>query len=185
MPGHDAHDLNDHSILQPVSAPEGRGTSRNVQNDAETVTEGTGGFLGGVSGLALGAAAGPVGAILGALAGALGGWWAGREVANALTDDDDRFYRSQYEHAPDRLADRSYEQVRPAYVAGHLAGRNPEYTGRSFEQIESDLRGGWRDGVGGGAQGSEWAAMRGYAQSAFERARRGGTATRDEARPSR
>jgi hypothetical protein len=180
MSAHDAHDLNDHSILEPVSAPEGRGTSRNVQSDAKTVTEGTGGFLGGVSGLALGAAAGPVGAILGALAGAVGGWWAGREVANALTEDDDSFYRSEYEHAPDRLADRSYEQVRPAYVAGHLAGRNPEYTGRSFEEIEGDLRGGWRDGVGVQGGGATWPAMRGYAQSAFERAREKGTATRDD-----
>jgi hypothetical protein len=68
--------------------------------------------------------------------------------------------------------------VRPAYVAGHLAGRNPEYTGRSFEEIEGDLRGGWRDGVG--VKGAEWPAMRGYAQSAFERARERGTATRDD-----
>jgi hypothetical protein len=171
MPGHDAHDLNDHSILEPVSAPEGRGTTRNVHNDAETVTEGAGGFLGGVSGLALGAAAGPVGALLGALAGAVGGWWAGREVAGALTEDDDRFYRAHYEHAPDRLADRSYEQVRPAYVAGHLAGRNPEYQGRSFEDVEGDLRVGWGECIG--EQCGQWPAMRSYARSAFERARSG------------
>jgi hypothetical protein len=169
MPGHDAHDVNDHSILEPVSAPEGRATSSNVEADAETVTEGAGGFLGGVSGLALGAPAGPVGALLGAIAGAVGGWWAGREVAHALTESDDRFYRSHYEHAPDRLADRAYEQVRPAYVAGHLAGRNPEYAGRSFEEIEGDLRGGWQDCVG--EQCGEWPAVRGYARAAFERAR--------------
>jgi hypothetical protein len=166
-----AHDAkkNDHSIMEPVSAPQGHATSRNVKTDAETVTEGAGGFLGGVSGLALGAPAGPVGAILGALAGAVGGWWAGKEVANALTENDDRFYRDQYEQAPDRLADRTYEQVRPAYVAGHLAGRNPEYRGRTFEEIEGDLRGGWHDCIG--EQCAEWAAMRGYARAAFERAR--------------
>jgi hypothetical protein len=169
MPGQDAHDVNEHSILEPVSAPEGRGTSPNVESDAETVTEGAGGFLGGVSGLALGAPAGPVGALLGALAGAVGGWWAGRGVAHALTESDDRFYRSHYEHAPDRLADLTYEQLRPAYLAGHLAARNPEYGGRSFEEIEDDLRGGWHDCVG--EQCSEWPAVRGYARAAFERAR--------------
>ncbi len=169
MPDQGAHDANDHSILEPVSAPQGRATSRNVQNDAETVSEGAGGFLGGVSGLALGAAAGPVGAILAAIAGAVGGWWAGREVAHALTDKDDRFYRDQYERTPDRLADLDYEQVRPAYLTGHLAGRNPEYRGRTFEEIEGDLRGGWHDCVG--EQCAEWPALRSYARAAFERAR--------------
>lgn len=170
MPGRDAHEVNEHSILEPVSAPEGRATSRNVETDAETVGEGAAGFLAGVSGLALGATAGPVGALLGAIAGAVGGWWAGREVAHALAENDDRFYRSQYEHAPDRLADRTYEQVRPAYVAGHLAGRNPDYGGRSFEEIEGDLRCGWTGRVV--EQCGEWPAVRGHARAAFERARR-------------
>jgi hypothetical protein len=170
MPAHDPHDVNGHSILEPVSAPEGRATSPNVQADAETVTEGAGGFLGAVSGLALGAPAGPVGALLGAIAGAAGGWWAGREVAHALTESDDRFYQTHYEQAPDRLAGLAYEQVRPAYLVGHLAGRNPEYEGRSFEEIEGDLRGGWHDCAA--EQCSEWPAMRGYARAAFERARR-------------
>jgi hypothetical protein len=174
MPDGDLHDGKDHSIMEPVSAPQGRATSKNVQSDAETVSEGAGGFLGGVSGLALGSIAGPVGALLGAIAGAVGGWWAGREVAHALTERDDQFYRAQYEHAPDRLADRSYEQVRPAYVAGHLAGRNPDYRGRSFEEIEGDLQRGWEGCEDG--QCGDWTALRSYARAAFERARGAGAA---------
>ena len=170
MPSHDAHDANEHSMLQPASAPDGRATSRNVRTDTETVSEGAGAFLAGVSGLALGAAAGPVGALLGALAGAVGGWWAGGEIANALTEKDDLKYRSHYEQAPNRFADLRYEQVRPAYIAGHLAGRNPEYAGRSFEQIEADLRYGWNDSVA--AQCSAWPVMRDYARAGFERGRR-------------
>ena len=173
MPGHDAHDERKHSVLEPVSAPPGQDTRANVRADAETVTAGTGGFVAGVAGLALGAVAGPVGALLGALAGSVGGWWAGREVAGALTEADDRHYRSQYEQAPDRLADRSYEQVRAAYVAGHLAGRNPEYAGRSFADVEEDLQRGW-SGHGVAEQCGDWSAVRGYARSAFERARGAG-----------
>jgi hypothetical protein len=122
MSEHDAHDATEHSILQPVSAPEGRATPKHE-------------------------------------------------------DDDDRFYRSQYEDAPDRLADRSYERVRPAYVVGHLAGRNPQYQGRTFEDVEGDLRCGWSDEVT--AQCGQWPSVRGYARSAFERAR--GTPVRDDA----
>jgi hypothetical protein len=176
MPTHDpndaqeGHDAKEHSILEPVSAAPGHATPENIEADAETVGEGTGGFLGGVSGLAIGAAAGPVGALVGGLAGLLGGWWAGREVAHALTDDDDRFYRTQYDHAADRLADRGYEQVRPAYVAGHLAGRNPDYSGRSFDEIEGDLGRAWDERMA--EQRGQWAAVRGYARTAFERARR-------------
>jgi hypothetical protein len=169
MPGHDAQDMNDHSVLKPVSAPEGRSSPQNVQTDAETVAEGAGGFLAGVSGLAIGAVAGPVGALLGGLAGVVGGWWAGREVAHAITEDHDELFRSQYEQSPDRLADRTYEQVRPAYVVGHLAGLNPEYQGRSFEDVEGDLRSGWSDHVV--AHCGEWPVVRGYARTAFDRAR--------------
>ena len=49
------HDANEHSVLEPVSAPEGSATSRKIDSDAETVGEGSGGFLGGVVGLILGA----------------------------------------------------------------------------------------------------------------------------------
>jgi hypothetical protein len=170
MTDHDAHDVNDHSVLEPVSAPEGRATPHNLRTDAETVGEGAGGFVAAASGLSLGMAAGPVGALLGALAGAVGGWWAGREIAHGLTDDDEAFYRSEYERSPARLADRSYEQTRPAYVAGHLAGRNPDYGDRSFAEVESDLQRGWSGRVA--EQCGEWPTVRDHARSAFERARR-------------
>ena len=172
MTDHDSHrDANDRSVLQPVSAPPGKSTPANVNADAETVGEVSGGFLGSVSGMALGIAGGPVGLVIGGLAGALGGWWAGKGIADAITKPDDDAYRAHFDGAPIRLADRSYEDVRPAYVAGHLAGRNPDYDGRSFEDVEADLRRGWSSDVA--ARCGEWPAVRGYAQSAFQRARAG------------
>lgn len=169
MDSHEAGDPNEHSLTQPISAPEGRGTTRNVDADAETVGEASGGFLGAVGGMAVGAVGGPIGILVGGLAGALGGWWAGHGIADALTDDDDLSFRRDYETSKDRLADRNYEAVRPAYVAGHLAGRNPDYSGESFEDVEPDLRRGWSGDVS--KRFGEWPTARSYARAAFERAR--------------
>src|ERR671939_561926 len=158
MAGRDAHDLDKYSLTQPVSAPEGQATPENVKADAETLGETSLGFLGAVGGMSLGAAAGPVGLVLGGIAGAVGGWWAGRGIANSLSANDDAYFRTHYESSPDRLADRSYEDVRAAYVIGHLAGRNPDYAGKSFEEVEGDLRQGWSDDVS--REHGQWEAVR-------------------------
>jgi len=163
------HDDSDFSLTQPVSAPDGRAVPEKVKADTETLGEASGGFLGAVSGMSLGAIGGPVGLVLGGLAGALGGWWAGRGISDAITADDEAELRAQYRESPHHLADRSYEDVSAAYVAGHLAGRNPEYAGRSFEEIEPDLQRGWNAEVT--KQYGEWRAVRVFAQSAFDRAR--------------
>jgi hypothetical protein len=171
MTDREGHDDKDFTILEPHSAPEGHSTANNVKDDAENVGEAAGSFLGGVSGMALGIAGGPVGLVIGAIAGALGGWWAGKGVADAFTDKDHAAYRAHYTASPDHLADRSYDQVAAAYVAGHLAGRNPDYAGRTFDQVEPDLQRGWTDDVA--RQHGAWPAVRGYARTAFDRARSG------------
>jgi hypothetical protein len=171
MTDREPRDEKDFIVLQPHSAPEGRSTDKDVKDDAENVGEATGSFLGGVTGMALGIVGGPVGLVVGAIAGALGGWWAGKGVADAFTDKDYEAYRAHYAASPDRLADRDYESVSAAYVAGHLAGRNPEYAGRSFDQIEPDLQRAWGDDVA--QRHGQWPAARGYARVAFDRARNG------------
>jgi hypothetical protein len=159
----------DYSLTEPVSGPQGKGTPARVHRDADTVGESAGGFLGATGGMSLGAMGGPIGLVLGGLAGALGGWWAGRGIADAITSDDDRQFRRHFEESATRPANRSYEDVRPAYVAGHLAGRNPEYEGQSFDDVESDLRCGWGTDIV--AHCGEWPSVRRYARAAFDRAR--------------
>jgi len=159
----------EYSLTEPVSGPKGEGTSEHINRDSQTVGESAGGFLGGSAGAALGAIGGPVGAVIGGLAGAIGGWWAGRGVADAITNDDDVAFRRNFESTPDRLSDRSYDDVRTSYVAGHLAARNPDYAGRSFENVEPDLRRGWNADLT--KQGGEWPAVRRYARASFDRAR--------------
>jgi hypothetical protein len=171
MTDREARDDKDFTMMQPHSAPEGRSTSETVKDDAENVGEAAGSFLGGVGGMALGIAGGPIGAVVGAIAGALGGWWAGKGVADAFTDKDYAAYRAHYASSPDHMADRTYDQVTPAYVLGHLAGRNPDYAARTFDQVEPDLQRVWRDDLA--AKHGQWPTVRGYARAAFDRARRG------------
>ena len=108
---------------------------------ADHVGEAAGGIGGVTAGAAIGSLAGPIGTVIGGIAGAVGGWWAGRavaEAATAVTTDDDDYDRKHYEATP--IGDRSYDQVRPAYHVGQIAARNPDYRGRSFDEVDADIR---------------------------------------------
>jgi hypothetical protein len=132
--------------------------------------EGIGGAAAGTAGAAIGALAGPVGMLVGGLAGVIGGWWAGKAaVESTWTHDDDSFYRNAYETSSTRLADRSYDDVRPAYQIGHLAGQNPDYRSRDWDAVEGDLRRAWTDDVR--TKHGEWETARPLARDAFTRSR--------------
>jgi hypothetical protein len=154
------------------------GNNRDIPKDHDDVSagklaaEGVGGAAAGAAGAAIGAMAGPVGMIVGGLAGIVGGWWAGKaaaESAHHYTPDDDRYYRDKYESSPTRIADRSFDDVRPAYQVGHLAGRNPDYKEREWEAVEPDLQRGWTNEVR--EQQGEWETARPFARDAFTRSR--------------
>jgi len=133
-----------------------------------------GGTVGGVGGAAVGAGigtlvAGPIGTAIGAIAGAVGGWWAGRATAAAADykDTDDLAYRSEYEAADNRPADRGYDDVRPAYQLGHIARGNPDYKGKAFEEVEGDLEKGWTTDLR--TKHGDWSTVRQHANSAYSR----------------
>jgi len=135
-------------------------------------SEGVGGAAAGAAGAAIGSFAGPIGTLIGGLAGVIGGWWAGKsavEASHHYSTDDDRFYRDAYESSPTRLADRSYEQVRPAYQLGHVAGLNPDYRDRDWEAVEPDLQKGWTNDLR--AKHGDWNTVRPYARDAYTRSR--------------
>jgi hypothetical protein len=139
---------------------------------ADQVGEGIGGIGGAMAGAAIGTVAGPVGTLIGGIAGALGGWWTGRavaEAATALTTEDEMYFRTHYESSPNRLADRSYEHARPAYHLGHIASRNPDYTNRSWNDVERDLQRGWN--AEANRQYGDWSTVRPYASEGFNRGR--------------
>lgn len=136
----------------------------------DKVGEAAGGVSGVVVGAAIGSLAGPIGTVVGGIAGAVGGWWAGRAVADAAqqyTLGDEAVYRNHYDNSPVRLADRNFDAVSPAFRLGHIAARNPDYRGRSFVDVEPDLRRGW-DATASKTHG-EWEAVRGYVNDAYDR----------------
>jgi hypothetical protein len=131
------------------------------------------GAVGGMGGALAGAGVGtmvggPVVAIVGAIAGALGGWWAGQAASDAsatITLDDESRYRRLYESSPSRLADRSYEDVRPYYHLGQIASQHPEYRERAFEEIEADLQKGWTEDLR--TRYGDWSHVRPFAREAY------------------
>lgn len=133
--------------------------------------EAVGGIGGVLAGAAVGSIAGPVGTIIGGIAGAMGGWWSGRavtEAASHVTRDDDEYYRGHYEKSS-KLADRTYDDARPAYHLGHVAAHNPDYANKSWTDVSSDLQRGW---TGDNAKKyGDWSANSSYAGEGFMRGR--------------
>lgn len=120
-------------------------TESRREGSAEKVGEGAGAIGGGAAGAAIGSAAGPVGTVIGGIAGAVGGWWAGEKAGRALESysaEDDAHYRKHYDTVEGGVP--TYEDARPGYALGTVAGRHPGYRDSSFEDVEADLRQGFK-----------------------------------------
>jgi hypothetical protein len=89
-----------------------------------------------------------------------------------FTEEDDLLFRSHFQHA-NRLADRAYEDVRPAYRLGYRAATDARYAGREFEEAEKDLEANW---LNVRFAGDLWQSVRDYAREGFVRGRRIGFA---------
>lgn len=162
------HDINDGKIERAKDRALGK--HEGPPDAAGVIGHAAGGVTGALTGAAVGSTVGPIGTILGVFAGALGGWWAGRaiaEAAEALTEEDDTYYREHYESSADRPADRTYEHARPAYHLGHVASRHPEWQGREWDEVEPHLERGWTDDVT--RQHGRWAQVRQYAREGYRR----------------
>lgn len=134
--------------------------------------EAAGGIGGVLAGAAIGSVAGPVGTLIGGIAGAMGGWWSGRavtEAASKLTKEDDEYYRSSYESSPNRLADRSYDDVRPAYHLGQVASQNPDYANKDWSAVQADLQRGWT--AEHAKKYGDWNTVSTYAGEGYNRGR--------------
>lgn len=145
----------------------GTTTTNRTEDDpsaGDLVGEAAGGISGVLTGAALGSMGGPVGTIIGGIAGAVGGWWTGRavsEAASSYTDEDEAYYRSHYDSS--RSDDLDYDTARTGYQLGHIAGGNPDYQNRSYDEVEPDLRRGWGD------QDEDYTRVRDYARHGYER----------------
>jgi hypothetical protein len=142
----------------------------NRPSAADHVGQAAGGITGVLAGAAIGAPAGPIGVLLGGIAGAIGGWWSGRALAEAaedITEADDEYYRADFSQSAEVPGE--YDRAKRAYYLGDVAAANPEYEGRSFDDIEPELSRGWRDA--GAANDDDWRVMRRYASVGYQRGR--------------
>lgn len=170
--------------MDRADTPKTGGVLRHDDNPShgDEAGEAVGGVSGVVTGAAIGSAGGPIGTIIGGIAGAVGGWWAGRTATEAIsrfTTDDDAYYRNAFQSKADRVADRTYEDYRPAYQLGHVAATNPDYAGRNFDAIEGDLQRGWNNDLR--AKYGDWQTVRPYAEQAYVRRSSLGQTTRNVA----
>jgi hypothetical protein len=104
------------------------------------IETGAGAALGGaVSGFAVGMATGPVGAVAGAVLGAVAGGYAGKGVGEMIDPTtEDNWLRDTFADRPYVREGEVYDDYEGVYrFGGTSEGR---YVGRSFDQVEADLR---------------------------------------------
>jgi uncharacterized protein (TIGR02271 family) len=104
---------------------------------------GIGAAGGGIAaGAAIGSFAGPVGTVIGAVVGAVAGGLAGKGVAEMIDPTgEDRHWQENYKTRPYYDPKVGYDEVAPAYKYGWESKTRHE--GKSFEEIEPDLRQDW------------------------------------------
>jgi uncharacterized protein YjbJ (UPF0337 family) len=129
---------------------------------------GTGGALAGAA--IGGAVGGPVGAAVGGAIGAVAGGLGGKAAAEAVNPtQEDAYWRSNYANRPYVRKGSDYDTYAPAYRYGWESASRPEFTGRSFEDVEPELQRNWST-YRGPAQ-TEWRDVRDASRDSFDRVR--------------
>ncbi|HEX9148680.1 MAG TPA: hypothetical protein VF958_05900 [Thermoanaerobaculia bacterium] len=132
---------------------------------------GVGAAGGAATGAAVGGAVGgPVGAVVGGVVGAVAGGAAGHSVAEGLDPTvEDAYWRKSYTTRPYYRAGSAYEEYEPAYRYGWETASRPEYRGREFDAVESDLERGWEKAKGKTREG--WRDVKAATRDAWDRVR--------------
>jgi hypothetical protein len=107
---------------------------------AHPVGVGVGAAGGAAGGAAIGSVAGPVGTAVGAVVGGVAGGLAGKGVAEAINPTvEEAYWRENYASRPYVVKGEAYDVYAPAYRYGWES----YVPGRSFEDVEPDLRRRW------------------------------------------
>jgi len=129
-----------------------------------------GGLAGGIAagaatGAATGTAAGPLGTIAGAAVGAVLGGLAGKAVAEGIDPTaEDAYWRENYKTRP-YVSGEAYDEFAPAYRYG--VSSYSAYPGRTFDDIEPDLRRDWTQARG--TSSLEWDRAKLAAKDSWQR----------------
>ncbi|HEX2211788.1 MAG TPA: hypothetical protein VHG93_29140 [Longimicrobium sp.] len=105
--------------------------------------------------------------VLAGVALVAGGYWASRKLlgtTSELSEEDEQDCRIYYEGHAVRTTGVPYSQARTVYVLGYVAGRNPDYAGRAYDDVEPHLRGGFS-----GRRAGSYDALRDFGRRGYER----------------
>lgn len=118
-----------------------------------------GGTAGALAGAGIGAAVGgPVGAAIGAGIGAVTGSAAGAAIDYESHEPE---FRREYETSSTKKSPK-WEEISPAYRYGWETYDRPEYKGKAWSQVNTDLQNGW-------AGGGRWSDYEPHVKRAWER----------------
>lgn len=128
-----------------------------------------GGSAGGAAaGAAIGAIGGPVGALVGGAIGAVAGGLVGKGAAEAVNPTEEvGYWKDNYKTRPYYQSGRDFNHYEPAYKYGWEAASRPEYNGRRFDDVESDLGRDWSKSRGSST--TDWNDVKPATRDAFER----------------
>ena len=108
---------------------------------AHPVGTGLGAAAAGAAGATIGAAGGPVGAAVGAVVGAIAGGLAGKGAAELIDPTaENAYWEKKYRDEPYYEAGREYADYEPAYRTGYQSYATHGVWGRSFDEVEPDVR---------------------------------------------
>ena len=146
--------------LDPISGAPG----------AHRLGTGVGAAVGGAaSDATVGTIAGPVGTVIGAAAGAIVGGLAGKAVAEQMDQTAEvAYWRDNFTSRPYVDGDANFDDYAPAYIYG--VHSSPNFAGRTFDDVETDLSSGW-DSVRGKSSLS-WDRARNATRDAWDRVRK-------------
>lgn len=144
-------------------------TQEREKGTFERIGESVGGSLGRAAGRANDMAADAVGSLFASALQAMGDWWSSgeaREAVRSFGDADEAACRTHYQSRATAGED-DFSRARPHYQFGYMAGRNPAYRGKQFDEVEEELQRTWeasaRDDLGA------WPDVRDRASFAFQR----------------
>jgi hypothetical protein len=111
-------------------------------------------------------AARPIAAIVGAIAGTVGGWWkkATSDSSSMFPEHEEQACRAHFATVITIEPEMTYDRARTGYELGYVASRNPDYQGRTFEEIEEDLRHGFT-----GEHADEYDSLRDFTRYGYGR----------------
>lgn len=139
------------------------------QPGAHPIGTGIGAAGAGAIGAAVGGVvAGPVGAAIGSVVGAVAGGLAGKSAAekvNPTVEDD--YWRTNYSSRPYVDQKERYEDYQPAYQAGYEGYSRYGTSGKTYDEIEPDLRRDYETRQGGA--GLAWDKAKHAAKDAWHR----------------